>query len=571
MLTPATLTLATLGSGLAPLLGLVAVLAAAAALLRALTPLGALAAFCVGGAIAWTHGGPGLIVLATFFVLGSLATRVGRARKQADGTAERGGGARGPRRVLGKGGVAALGGFLADPTGALALCGALAAALADTLGTEVGVLHRGDARLLPTLRRVPRGTPGGVSSLGTLGVLAGALLVAAAARMSGLVESAWLAVGAAGVFAALLESLLAGAVPAFARLPGFVRNVATTGVGAGLAVALGRLLAERGRSVTGDRTDTSTLAALVALARPFTLLAPALGVVAAAVAAAGFHGVPLSRPTAIRAIVLATLGAAVLNVASNAVNQVFDVEVDRINKPGRPLPSGALGTGTAWLVVVLGYAAALLCAALVNPLLAVIVAFTAFVTYAYSAPPLRTKRHWALANVTIAVPRGFLLPVAGWAAISGTAELVAADGPFDVARMLPSDILVFATAAGLFVLGAASTKDFADLEGDRAGGCITLPLRFGVPAAVKVVSGFLVVPWLLLPLGVLTGLSTGRTAMLVGGGITLTLIGARAAWLLLRDPAALTNKSTHPAWVLMYLLMLASQLVLALAYAGLRP
>jgi hypothetical protein len=41
----------------------------------------------------------------------------------------------------------------------------------------------------------------------------------------------------------------------------------------------------------------------------------------------------------------------------------------------------------------------------------------------------------------------------------------------------------------------------------------------------------------------------------------------RAVRLLKRDPSALTGKSTHPSWVLMYLLMVLSQIVAALAYA----
>ena len=54
---------------------------------------------------------------------------------------------------------------------------------------------------------------------------------------------------------------------------------------------------------------------------------------------------------------------------------------------------------------------------------------------------------------------------------------------------------------GLFLLGAASTKDFADIEGDRAGGCRTLPIVYGVKKAAWIISPFFVLPWLLLPLG----------------------------------------------------------------------
>jgi 4-hydroxybenzoate polyprenyltransferase len=212
----------------------------------------------------------------------------------------------------------------------------------------------------------------------------------------------------------------------------------------------------------------------------------------------------------------------------------------------------------AW-VTVLAYAAALGVAALVNATLLGIVALTAFLTYAYSGPPFRTKRHWALANLTIATPRGFLLPLAGWVAVRG-------GGDFSGAT-LPRDAWIVAAASGLFVLGAASTKDFADIPGDRAGGCITLPIRIGVPAAARAVAPFLVVPWALLAACVPLGLLAGNPAVLFWGSVVCAALGARAAWLLVRDPAALTSTSTHPAWVLMYLLMLLSQAVAGAGYA----
>ena len=41
--------------------------------------------------------------------------------------------------------------------------------------------------------------------------------------------------------------------------------------------------------------------------------------------------------------------AAVLNAASNALNQIYDLEIDRVNKPRRPLTSGRMSIGDAWV------------------------------------------------------------------------------------------------------------------------------------------------------------------------------------------------------------------------------
>jgi 4-hydroxybenzoate polyprenyltransferase len=287
--------------------------------------------------------------------------------------------------------------------------------------------------------------------------------------------------------------------------------------------------------------------------------------VGAACAALGFptiaSGAGFAIPTwAIGKIAIGGLGAALLNVASNSVNQIYDIEVDRINKPERPLPAGEITIPQAWVVTISTYAMALGCAWIVNELLLIIVAFTAFLTYAYSGPPFRTKRHWAFANITIAIPRGFLLPLAGWACVWGSAEFASFGAP------IPSDIWTFAAASAAFVVGAASTKDFADLKGDEAGGCITLPLRVGVERAVKIIAPFLFVPWFLFPIGVAVGWLTGDALVLAGGGTLLILMGMRAAWLLVMKPEALTGQSTHPAWVLMYLMMVLSQVVFALGY-----
>jgi 4-hydroxybenzoate polyprenyltransferase len=297
-------------------------------------------------------------------------------------------------------------------------------------------------------------------------------------------------------------------------------------------------------------------AALVALARPFTLLAPATGMLAYGLAAAGHGGSFAMSADDWTHIALGAFVAALLNVASNAVNQIYDVEVDRINKPTRPLPSGALTIRAAWVVVVLGYLGSVAVAASIHPTLAAIVAFTAFLTYAYSGPPLRTKRHWAWANLTIATPRGFLLPIAGWAAIA----LPRGEG-------LPRDAWLLAAASGLFVVGAATTKDYADMEGDRAGGCVTLPLRFGVARSVAIVAPFLVIPWVGLALATVAGLLGGNHFVLFWGALLLAAAGLRTVRLLSRDPQALTTASTHPSWVLMYLMMVLSQAVAALAYA----
>src|SRR5260370_18148237 len=78
-----------------------------------------------------------------------------------------------------------------------------------------------------------------------------------------------------------------------------------------------------------------------ALARPFTLLPPLLGIVSGAVCAFGSVHNPdparqLTAPVVLT-VILGSLCASFMNAASNAIHQIYDLEFDRLTKPNRPL------------------------------------------------------------------------------------------------------------------------------------------------------------------------------------------------------------------------------------------
>jgi 4-hydroxybenzoate polyprenyltransferase len=300
----------------------------------------------------------------------------------------------------------------------------------------------------------------------------------------------------------------------------------------------------------------SKVKAYLDLARPFTLLPPALGVLSGAVTAWGAGG---DRPPLTVALVVpvlyGTLMAAVLNTASNAINQIYDLNIDRVNKPKRPLPSGTLTTREAWGLTLASFGVAWVLAWLAAPQgrreCFYIVLFTSVLVWAYSAPPLRTKRHGIWANVTIAIPRGLLLKVAGWSTVK---------------TILGLEPWYIGTIFGLFVLGASSTKDFADIEGDRADGCQTLPILYGVKKAAWMITPFFVFPFLLIPMGVWRRILTGNPTLLLILGPSLVGYGIYTSYLLVRRPEELAFTENHPSWTHMYLMMMVAQLGFALAY-----
>jgi 4-hydroxybenzoate polyprenyltransferase len=301
---------------------------------------------------------------------------------------------------------------------------------------------------------------------------------------------------------------------------------------------------------------------LVDFARPFTLLPPALGVVSGAVTAwgSGHHKLPVSWGLVLP-VLWGALMAAVLNAGNNAINQIYDLDIDRVNKPKRPLPSGVLGMRDAWSFTLVSFVLAWVLAFLASPpsppeVLARrecfwIVVVTTALCWVYSAPPLWTKRRGMLANLTIAIPRGVLLKVAGWS----TVKTIVGPEPWYIGSIF-----------GLFLLGAASTKDFADIEGDKAGGCTTLPILYGVKAAAWIIAPFFVLPFVLIPVGVWQGILTGNATLLLILGPTLILYGAYTVYLLVRRPEELASTENHPSWTHMYRMMMVAQLGFALAY-----
>jgi 4-hydroxybenzoate polyprenyltransferase len=295
--------------------------------------------------------------------------------------------------------------------------------------------------------------------------------------------------------------------------------------------------------------------AWIELSRPFTLVAPALGFASGAVTAAGAAPAePLSAALFVYPLVGLTM-AAVLNAASNALNQIYDLEIDRINKPNRPLPSGRMSLRAAWVFTIAAYAVALVLAWFVAPggrreCFWIVIAATA-ITVLYSVPPFRTKRLGIWANVTIAIPRGVLLKVAGWSSV----KTIAGVEPWFIGGIF-----------GLFLLGASTTKDFADMEGDARGGCRTLPILYGVRRAAWMISPSFVVPFLMISAGTFAGVLTGNFWLLQALSVVMTCYGAYVCYLMLRRPEELAVEENHVSWAHMYRMMFVAQVGFALAY-----
>jgi uncharacterized protein (TIGR00297 family) len=210
---------------------------------------GALSAVVIGTVIVLGLGLSGLSLMVAFFVLGSLATRLGYRVKAARGIAQERGGARGWRNAWANGGVPAFLAFLAAvwPDAArhplvLAYAAAVATAAADTCSSEVGKAFGRRTFLITNLKPVPPGTEGAVSLEGTLAGLLGAGIVSGlgwVAHLYGGGEA--LLVALSGLLGSLAESVLGTVAEKRGWLDNDLLNALNTAIGAAIVVGLARL------------------------------------------------------------------------------------------------------------------------------------------------------------------------------------------------------------------------------------------------------------------------------------------------------------------------------------------
>lgn len=210
---------------------------------RTVTVPGAITGAVIGMTVVAGFGWPGWMLLLATFGIASATTRMGHARKQRAGIAESRGGRRGPGNAIANTGIAAWAAVMATGMSEPAVAGviataALATAGSDTVASEIGKAYGLTTWLVTTLRRVPPGTTGALSTEGTLAGIAAAALLAAIASALGLVP-----VWTVGIItlAATIASLVEGALGATLEARGILNNdslnFVNAAIGAALAVA----------------------------------------------------------------------------------------------------------------------------------------------------------------------------------------------------------------------------------------------------------------------------------------------------------------------------------------------
>ena len=163
-------------------------------------------------------------------------------------------------------------------------------------------------------------------------------------------------------------------------------------------------------------------------------------------------------------VLVACLSGGLIAGGANAINDYFDIEIDRRNKPYRPLPSNTISPRFVYFfslaLLVLGSVLGIW----INYLALFIAVFTALLLYSYSA---KLKRTVLIGNIAVSIVTGLAFVYGGVA----------------VGRI--SDALIPAGFAFFFHLGREIIKDVEDMKGDSEEGVKTLPIRYGVRAALS--------------------------------------------------------------------------------------
>ena len=205
--------------------------------------------------------------------------------------------------------------------------------------------------------------------------------------------------------------------------------------------------------------------------------------------------------------------------ASQIVNDWYDQDVDALNEPDRPIPSGRVPGKTAFWFAVVWTVIAQTWAILLGPWVAAATGLGLVLAWAYSAPPLRLKMNGWWGNSAVAIS------YEGLAWITGAAIVIGGDLPAE-------PILLIALLYSIGAHGIMTLNDFKSVEGDLTMGIRSLPAQLGPTRAARVACLFMLLPQLIV---ILLLLRWGLTpfALTVSLVVVAQLLAMRK---LLRDP-----------------------------------
>ncbi|MCC3407551.1 MAG: homogentisate phytyltransferase [Microcoleus sp. PH2017_10_PVI_O_A] len=176
------------------------------------------------------------------------------------------------------------------------------------------------------------------------------------------------------------------------------------------------------------------------------------------------------------------------NIYIVGLNQLEDVEIDKINKPYLPIASGAFSRKTGeWIVIAAGIIA-VVTAVLQGPFLLATVGVSLAIGTAYSLPPIRLKRFPFWAALCILGVRGAIVNLGLFLHFNWVLGLSRAKSVFSgwslnsLSLVIPAQVWVLTVFVIVFTFAIAIFKDIPDMEGDKQYNITTFTIELGKPA-----------------------------------------------------------------------------------------
>ena len=196
----------------------------------------------------------------------------------------------------------------------------------------------------------------------------------------------------------------------------------------------------------------------------FTITRPANAAVSGVTAIIAYL---IATGTVIPSTILLLVIVTQITAAGNVINDYYDANIDRINRPERPIPSGSVTPAAARYFAATLFLAGILAAVFASPLCLLIVVINSLVLVLYAA---KLKSIPVVGNTAVAYLAASVFLFGG--AFAGWDFLV---------LMIPLAAITFLATMVREIL-----KDAEDVEGDAAGGADTLPIRIGIHRTTRI-------------------------------------------------------------------------------------
>jgi len=207
--------------------------------------------------------------------------------------------------------------------------------------------------------------------------------------------------------------------------------------------------------------DTKVLLELI---RPINDVMSAFAVLISGVISAGWHMPLLS-------VAAASVGTFFASAGGMVINDYFDVDIDLVNRPHRPIPRGQITRRGALYFSIFLFGGAFACVLFTNMWCIIVGVPAVFLIILYS---WKLKRTLFIGNIVVAFLSALALLYGGIA--TGSTQLVS----------------ILALIAFFASVSRELAKDIEDVEGDRIGGSKSMPVTLGVEVTAQIAGLFLV-------------------------------------------------------------------------------